>query len=89
MKGNEGTYLNPGGNWRDNYSIVNTENKDDGTTIYTLDPNAGMYFNRVEGTPEGLQVSPDGTIIRTGNLNTDNDPFPRAASWPYAIAAGL
>jgi len=48
-----------------------------------------MYFNRVDGTPEGLQVSPDGTITRTGNLNTDNDPFPRAASWPYAIAAGL
>ena len=89
IKGNEGTYLNPEGNWRDNYSIANTENKDDGTTIYTLDPNAGIYFNRVEGTPEGLQVSPDGTITRTGDFNTNNDPFPRAASWPYAIAAGL
>ena len=89
IKGNEGTYLNPEGNWRDNYSIVNTENKDDGTTIYTLDPNAGMYFNRVEGTPEGLQVSPDGTITRTGNLNTDNDPFPKPSNWPYAAAVGL
>jgi len=89
MKGNEGTYLNPEGNWRDNYSIVNTENKDDGTTIYTLDPNAGIYFNRVEGTPEGLEVSPDGTIVRTGNLGTDNNPFPDLDTWPYWLGAGL
>lgn len=87
IKGNEGTYLNPEGNWRDNYSIVNTENKDDGTTIYTLDPNAGMYFNRVESTPDNLQVSPEGKITRVGDSYVDE--FPKPSNWPFAVAAGL
>ena len=91
MKDNEGTYLTPEENWRDNYTLVNTETKDDGTTIYTLAPNAGMHFNRVEGTPKDLKVNPDGTIERVVDttVDTDNDPFPKAAEWPYLVGAGI
>jgi hypothetical protein len=41
----------------------------------------------VNGTPEDIEVKPDGTYVAKGT--GENDPFPRAASWPYAIAAGL
>jgi hypothetical protein len=41
----------------------------------------------VNGTPEDIEVKPDGTYVAKGT--GENDPFPRAASWPYAVAAGL
>lgn len=88
MKGNEGTYLTPEGNWRDYYSIVNTTDDGKGTKIYTLDPNAGIVFNRANGLPQGVELNPDGTY-KGAPLNTENDPFPKAANWPYLVGLGL
>lgn len=88
MKGNEGTYLTPEGNWRDYYSIVNTTDDGKGTKIYTLDPNAGIVFNRANGLPQGVELNPDGTY-KGAPLNTENDPFPKAANWPYLAGIGL
>ena len=64
-----------------------TTRLEDGTIVHKLSYQDPLNFARATGTPDDVEVKPDGTYVVKGS--GENDPFPRAASWPYAIAAGL
>ena len=88
VKGNEGTYLTPEGNWQDYYTdSVTNDNK--GTILHTLTPRGGIAFTRVNGTPEDIEVKPDGTYTIKGKGGEDENPFPKPSNWPFGLAAAL
>ena len=89
IKGNEGTYLSPEGDWQDYYTDTVTDDGK-GTILHTLDPKGGISFDRMTSLPEGVKQNEDGTYSSTGsNTGTDNDPFPKPAEWPYLAGIGL